>query len=218
MATDKFDFARLAWEANRQDRPEIGVPLPGRLAQKYPDAATTWQWFWVFPAPGYCRDPYSDRVVRFHLLHDAVQRCVHDASAAAGLGHLITPHVLRHAYATHSREPIETLRVLMGHSSIETTAGYRHPEVVRASNPLDDLLGASEPGTKGRPVFSEKASPGDISGKETTATSAYQSSTLPPRTPHTFFKVSHDFVAETGQPPLRPVRRVRWKGRSLVAL
>lgn len=29
---------------------------------------------------------------------------------------------------------------LLGHSSIETTAGYRHPAIERASNPLDDLL------------------------------------------------------------------------------
>lgn len=55
----------------------------------------------------------------------------------------LTPHVLRHAYATHSREPIESLRQLMGHISIETTAGYRHALLDRASNPLDDLLGAS---------------------------------------------------------------------------
>jgi hypothetical protein len=30
----------------------------------------------------------------------------------------------------------------MGHSSIETTAGYRHPAIEAATNPLDDILGA----------------------------------------------------------------------------
>ena len=63
-----------------------------------------------------------------------------------GLDGFITPHVLRHAYATHSREQIEALRQLMGHVSIETTAGYRHPVVEQASNPLDDLL-AGQPET-----------------------------------------------------------------------
>lgn len=38
-------------------------------------------------------------------------------------------------------QPIDALRQLMGHVSIETTAGYRHPLVTPASNPLDDLLG-----------------------------------------------------------------------------
>jgi hypothetical protein len=28
----------------------------------------------------------------------------------------------------------------MGHNSIETTAGYRHPVIAAATNPLDDLL------------------------------------------------------------------------------
>jgi site-specific recombinase XerC len=57
----------------------------------------------------------------------------------------VTPHVLRHAYATHSRESIEALRVLMGHSSIMTTSGYRHADVDHASNPLDDMAGGKAP-------------------------------------------------------------------------
>jgi site-specific recombinase XerD len=36
----------------------------------------------------------------------------------------MTPHVLRHAYATHSREHFEALRQLLGHVSIEATAGH----------------------------------------------------------------------------------------------
>jgi integrase len=64
---------------------------------------------------------------------------VHAAARRVGLDGLITPHVLRHAYATHSRENIDALRILMGHVSIETTAGYRHPVVETATNPLDDL-------------------------------------------------------------------------------
>ena len=63
------------------------------------------------------------------------------AARKIGLEGLITPHVLRHAYATHSREQPDALRELMGHVSLETTAGYLHPTVDRASNPLDDLLG-----------------------------------------------------------------------------
>jgi integrase len=139
----QIDQAREVWEWDRKNQPAVGVPLPVRLGYKYPVAPYSWQWFWIFPAPGHCRDPLTDQIVRFHLLHDALQRAVHEASVAAGLDHLITPHVLRHAYATHSREPIETLKELMGHWSIETTAGYRHSTVTRASNPLDDLLAAS---------------------------------------------------------------------------
>ena len=77
---------------------------------------------------------------KIRLLHDLLQRAVREAACQTGLDGLITPHVLRHAYVTHSRESIDALRQLMGHVSIETTAGYLHPVVAKASNPLDDLL------------------------------------------------------------------------------
>ena len=80
--------------------------------------------------------------MRFHLLHDLIQRAVREAAIKTGLDGFVTPHVLRHAYATHSREEIDALRKLMGHVSLETTAGYRHPVVAAATNPLDDLLAA----------------------------------------------------------------------------
>lgn len=131
--------ARRVWECDRAKTPGVGVSLPFQLAAKYPKAQFTWQWFWVFPAAGHCADPYSGKTVRYHLLHDSIQRAVHEAATRVGLEGLVSPHVLRHAYATHSRENIDVLRKLMGHVSIETTAGYRHPTVEAASNPLDDL-------------------------------------------------------------------------------
>jgi integrase len=136
----QVDTARQVWDSDARLVPKIGVTLPHQLAKKYPSAAYSWQWFWVFPAPSHCRDPRSGTIVRYHLLHDHVQRAVREAALKIGLNGFITPHVLRHAYATHSREQIETLRQLMGHVSIETTAGYRHPLVEQATNPLDDLL------------------------------------------------------------------------------
>ena len=71
---------------------------------------------------------------------ECIQRAVQVAAQKVELDGLITPHVLRHAYATHSREATDALSKLLGHSSIDTTAGYRHPVIDQASNPLDDLL------------------------------------------------------------------------------
>lgn len=143
------EAARRVWESDRQHFPTVGVTLPNQLAKKYPSAPRSWQWFWIFPAAGHCAHPRTGETVRFHLLHDLVQRAVREAAGKVGLEGLVTPHVLRHAYATHSREPIEVLRQLMGHVSIETTAGYRHPVVARASNPLDDLLSDPQDGRQG---------------------------------------------------------------------
>ncbi len=136
----QVDLAQKVWAEDRRDSPTVGVTLPFQLARKYRAAPFIWQWFWIFPAATHCDDPRTGDRVRFHLLHDNVQRAVREAAQKVGMEGLITPHVLRHAYATHSREQIEALRLLMGHNSIETTAGYRHPVVAAATNPLDDLL------------------------------------------------------------------------------
>ncbi len=136
----QMELARQVWESDRKQSPIIGVNLPHQLAGKYPRAPFLWQWFWIFPAANHCTHPRTGETVRHHLLPDLLQRAVREAARKTGVEGLITPHVLRHAYATHSREPIEALRILMGHISIETTAGYLHPVVNKATNPLDDLL------------------------------------------------------------------------------
>lgn len=133
-------LAEQVWASDRKNSPTVGVSLPHLLARKYPYAPEAWQWFWVFPAANHCAHPRTGVIVRYHILHDLLQRAVHKAACLTGTEGLITPHVLRHAYATHSREPIDVLRLLMGHVSIETTAGYMHPQVNKASNPLDDML------------------------------------------------------------------------------
>jgi len=69
---------------------------------------------------------------------------------------------LRHAYATHSRESIENLRQLMGHISIETTSGYRHPNLTHSTNPLDDLQAVSFP----PPMETQPSLPTRIDGGE----------------------------------------------------
>lgn len=137
---EQIAMARGIWETDRKRSPTVGVSLPFQLARKYPAAPFSWNWFWVFPAAGHCSHPRTGAIVRYHLLHDQLQRAVREAARKVGLEGLVTPHVLRHAYATHSRESIDALRQLMGHASIETTAGYLHPLVAKATNPLDDLL------------------------------------------------------------------------------
>ena len=134
-------LAQRVWESDRKNSPDIGVSLPHQLARKYPRAPFLWQWFWVFPAANHCAHPRTGAIVRYHILPDLLQRAVRLAARHTGVEGLITPHVLRHAYATHSRESLDSLRELMGHASIVTTSGYMHPNVVKATNPLDDLLG-----------------------------------------------------------------------------
>ena len=90
---------------------------------------------WLFPG----QNPVNPMSTR------QFNRICHLAAEAAGIDKRVSPHTLRHSYATHLLEQkvdIRVIQVLLGHKRLETTALYTQvaTEVLReVDSPLESL-------------------------------------------------------------------------------
>jgi integrase/recombinase XerD len=102
-----------------------------------------WRWrkptLYLFPTRTYRRrldQPISDKTVWI---------ACSEAARRAGISKRVTPHTLRHSWATHLLEAgtdLRTIQVLLGHGDLETTAQYPHlsqRHLHAVTNPLDSL-------------------------------------------------------------------------------
>jgi site-specific recombinase XerD len=95
---------------------------------------------WLFPS----RDPFQPITPR------QLNRACHMAADVAGLGGWVSPHTLRHSFATHlleSHTDVRIIQVLLGHANLDTTARYAQvaTNLLRTvTSPLDHLTLAKE--------------------------------------------------------------------------
>jgi integrase len=129
-------FARAVQAQDRANL--IPVALPGLLAKKYPHWQFSPKWAFLFPARTTCLHPREGYNVRWRCHEANVQRAVRAAARPLGLD--ITPHHLRHAYATHCLNGGQNPRAIqqaMGHANLETTMGYLHAEAMSVKSPFE---------------------------------------------------------------------------------
>jgi len=90
---------------------------------------------WLFPGQNPV-EPISTR---------QLNRAVHEAAETAGIKKRVSPHTLRHSFATHLLEQdvdIRVIQVLLGHSKLDTTALYARvatKTIQAVTSPLEHL-------------------------------------------------------------------------------
>jgi site-specific recombinase XerC len=110
---------------------------------------------WLLPAARQYVDDATGQRRRHHVFDTTIQRAVGDAARRAGLSKRVTPHTLRHSFATQllrSGYDIRTVQALLGHRDVSTTMIYLHvlDEGLGVRSPLDLPVGVWGPGVDNR--------------------------------------------------------------------
>jgi integron integrase len=120
-----------------------GVFLPTSFEKKAKSAARELVWQWFFPAQRLTLVAATREVRRYHVHETDIQRAIKAAARKAGIPKRVSPHTLRHTFATHllqANYDIRQIQQMLGHSDVRTTRIYTHTitsDLKPLQSPLD---------------------------------------------------------------------------------
>jgi integrase/recombinase XerD len=124
---------------NGKGRKDRDLPLSPALLETL---RAHWRWLkprtYLFPSRLHrdCEQPITDKIV---------WRACSEAARRAGIRTRVTPHLIRHSWATHLLEAgtdLRTIQLLLGHEDLEVTARYLHlseQHLHQVANPIEEL-------------------------------------------------------------------------------
>ena len=137
LRVEDIDSRRMIIHVQQgKGRKDRFVPLPQRLLdllRNYWKAYRPGDWLFLGQS--------GDRPIQ----PESVRHACYRVSRDAGLKNKLSPHLLRHAFATHLLEDgtdIRTVQLLLGHRSLSSTSLYTHVSTQRlraVRSPLDSL-------------------------------------------------------------------------------
>jgi integron integrase len=127
-----------------------GVFLPASFEKKAKSAARELVWQWFFPAQSLTLVEATRELRRSHVHASDIPRAIKAAARKAGIPTRVSPHTLRHTFATHllqAHYDIRQIQQMLGHSDVRTTMIYTHT-IISDLKPLQSPLDlSSEAGT-----------------------------------------------------------------------
>lgn len=105
------------------------VYMPHALERKYPSAARSPGWQYLFPSTRVGPDPRSGVIRRHHIHHTSLRRHIKAAVVKTAIHKPVKTHTFRHSFATRLLEKgydIRTIQTLLGHEDVTTTEIYTH--------------------------------------------------------------------------------------------